>query len=303
MLISMAAALSLPSELLIFSYAVLGPLHYLTQISWLYDRKFFTTGQYDWIFLVIPALPLTMLLGGSLLSNDTWVVLLIGATFGAALGMAFFESISSKILITVLTLVVLRLVTQYFPGLSFVVLFLPTILHVFLFTGLFILVGAIKSRSFSAYLSLVVFLFCAAVALFLPTADTQANLISAVEYAIVPFVSLNYELSKLFGIGDGTALSTAVTRFLAYAYTYHYLNWFSKTKVIGWHEISRARTALIIILWVLAVGLYAYDYLIGFVLLYSLSLVHVFLEFPLNHKAISTVFQQVLSQRFRDNRI
>src|SRR5207249_967373 len=40
-------------------------------------------------------------------------------------------------------------------------LLLPTILHVFLFTGLFILVGALKGRNLSGIASLVVFALCA----------------------------------------------------------------------------------------------------------------------------------------------
>src|SRR4051812_17287958 len=32
----------LPFELVLFSYAFLGPAHYLTEISWLHDRKYFS---------------------------------------------------------------------------------------------------------------------------------------------------------------------------------------------------------------------------------------------------------------------
>ena len=35
------AAYLFPFELFLFSYAVLGPLHYLTEISWLHERKLF----------------------------------------------------------------------------------------------------------------------------------------------------------------------------------------------------------------------------------------------------------------------
>src|ERR1043165_8502495 len=41
MIFSCVAAFVLPFELFLFSYAVLGPLHYLTEISWLHDRKYF----------------------------------------------------------------------------------------------------------------------------------------------------------------------------------------------------------------------------------------------------------------------
>src|SRR6187551_589263 len=39
--ISLVAAFALPFELFLFAYAVLGPLHYLTEISWIHDRGYF----------------------------------------------------------------------------------------------------------------------------------------------------------------------------------------------------------------------------------------------------------------------
>src|SRR2546430_3911453 len=47
MVISCAVALYIPFELFLFAYAVLGPAHYLTEISWLQKRRFFTRGSYD----------------------------------------------------------------------------------------------------------------------------------------------------------------------------------------------------------------------------------------------------------------
>ena len=52
MFISMIAAFVMPFEVFLFAYAFLGPLHYLTEISWLHDRKYFSTGKYDFIVLL-----------------------------------------------------------------------------------------------------------------------------------------------------------------------------------------------------------------------------------------------------------
>ena len=103
-----------------------------------------------------------------------------------------------------------------------------------------------------------------------------------------------FYLARLLGLSDVNNLGdvyasvsgTAILRLIAFAYTYHYLNWFSKTSVIGWHEISRLRMVMIIALWLAAVGIYAWDYRIGFAVLLTLSLGHVILEFPLNHQTI-----------------
>src|SRR3984885_2522166 len=70
MIISCVAAFLLPFELFLFSYAVLGPLHYLTEISWLHDRSYFfglrETGRSKranlWLMLVVITL-VVMLFG------------------------------------------------------------------------------------------------------------------------------------------------------------------------------------------------------------------------------------------------
>jgi hypothetical protein len=77
-----------------------------------------------------------------------------------------------------------------------------------------------------------------------------------------------------------------LTRFIAFAYTYHYLNWFSKTSVIRWHDVPQARLLGTVGLWVLAVGLYAFDFQLGLAVLGMLGLLHVFLEFPLNWQCL-----------------
>ena len=80
-----------------------------------------------------------------------------------------------------------------------------------------------------------------------------------------------------------SAVGVKVQIFIAFAYLYHYLNWFSKTTVIGWHKvISRKKLILLIGIWGVSVGLYFYNYLLGFSVLLLLSLLHVLLEFPLN---------------------
>jgi hypothetical protein len=77
-----------------------------------------------------------------------------------------------------------------------------------------------------------------------------------------------------------------VMRFVAFAYTYHYLNWFSKTEVIKWHKIPKMRLIGIIVLWIISIGIYIKDYQLGLQWLFFLSFLHVFLEFPLNYVSI-----------------
>ncbi|NNJ56220.1 MAG: hypothetical protein HKP14_08810 [Bacteroidia bacterium] len=81
--------------------------------------------------------------------------------------------------------------------------------------------------------------------------------------------------------------------FIAFAYTYHYLNWFSKTKVINWHQVSKSRLYGAIAIWLGSVALYLYDYKIGLAVLFFFSVLHVFLEFPLNHLSFVGIYKEI----------
>jgi hypothetical protein len=106
---------------------------------------------------------------------------------------------------------------------------------------------------------------------------------------------------KLFHLGTGrsaaeiyeSSAGLAVMRLIAFAYTYHYLNWFSKTSIIKWHEVPKRRTILIAIIWSLSLTIYAYNYEIGMAALYFLSLLHVMLEFPLNYQTFVGIGREV----------
>jgi hypothetical protein len=178
------------------------------------------------------------------------------------------------------------------PYYGLIAFLLITIVHVFVFTAAFILFGALKSKSRSGVLSLVVFCLCAA-SFFVVVPDAFGPSAGAfVRSSYESFTTLNAQLIRLFHLGPGSTLSEVyessagliVMRLIAFAYTYHYLNWFSKTSVIKWHEIPKSRTAVILALWAASLAIYARSYELGFVVLYFLSVLHVMLEFPLNHQ-------------------
>ena len=181
--------------------------------------------------------------------------------------------------------------THSLPFLLFAIL-LPSIVHVFLFTGSFILFGALKTRSASGIVSLVFFVLCAIVFFVFMPENISHPVSNYGKQAYSFFGSVNVALYRLFGFG--TLLKTdvafytnpksiAIMRFLAFAYTYHYLNWFSKTSVIKWNEVSKMRMSIILVLWIAAVVLYGISYKIGIYALSLLSTMHVFFEYPLNH--------------------
>src|SRR5262249_61230653 len=90
--------------------------------------------------------------------------------------------------------------SRYFLVLAF---FLATIIHVFVFTGAFILYGALRSRSAAGLLSLAVFVACALsfFAYAPPAARHPAG--AYVRQAFRSFNPLNAELIRLFGFGPG----------------------------------------------------------------------------------------------------
>ncbi len=186
--------------------------------------------------------------------------------------------------------------------------FVPTLIHVYVFTGFFIIYGALKERSRSGYWSFAVFLLCPLVfVLVQPQAPVPSQHMLETYWNYFGWMN-----RTLLGIGapqsqaemDGAVRSVfgspaglMVMRFIAFAYTYHYLNWFSKTSLIKWHQMPRKGLLLLSVLWLGCIGLYLYDYGLGFKVLMCLSLMHVYLEFPLNHVSILGIFRELTSSR------
>ena len=169
---------------------------------------------------------------------------------------------------------------------------MPTIFHVSLFTGAFILYGAMKGKHLSGYLSFGVFVLCVLSFLFINMDSTVLNLSDYVKesYMKSNFQYVNFSLAKIFTSPEvgkfsfDSDLAVRVQAFIAFAYTYHYLNWFSKTSIIKWHQVPVLWIVLSGLIWLASIALYGYDYRIGLIALFFLSMLHVFLEFPLNHR-------------------
>jgi hypothetical protein len=319
MLLSLIPALLFPFELFLFVYAFLGPLHYLTEINWLHKKQYFTTHKNDYLLIA----GFTVFVSALIIFKSAYrqyIPLLTFIIFGASLGMVLFKNIGKKIVLTLLFACVGLLLFLVFRK-KFVILFstlMPSIIHVFIFTGLFILLGALKSNSKIGLASLCIFIACAAVTLF---ASTQLNVETVSDYihdSHSHFQRLNRVLLALFNTFQSPDITTniqatsgylpheipvyfsdsgiKIMRFIAFAYTYHYLNWFSKTSVIQWHNTKKINLVVIFSVWAASVTLYLYDYKTGLQWLYLLSFGHVLLEFPLNHISIIQIRQQLVSK-------
>src|SRR5204863_5093405 len=117
----------------------------------------------------------------------------------------------------------------------------------------------------------------------------------------VSFEFLNKGLLVLMHrpLGVYEAVGAGVMRLIAFAYLYHYLNWFSKTSIIRWHEVPRSRSIAIVGVWLAGGLVYLYDYRLGLGTFYILSVLHVFLEFPLNHQTVSEIGKSLIQTRHK----
>lgn len=439
MLVTAALAFFMPFETFLLAYAFLGPLHYLTEISWLHDRQYFSKGKYDFVVLLVVGVLLSIAAFASDFGYD-WEIykqfvelnlfdkLLVFALFASVL-FALVKNIIIKVISIAFLYVFVagwlspeKAVENDSNTLIFALTSLvPTLIHVYVFTGLFMLYGALKSRSKSGLWQMLGFV-CIPLMLvftfpinskhgflsnygksayyadgngfhntnlsilshfnFIPnvTNEDYVNYVlkskdfiadsvkygfvlekyyslkrynvagkdTVVRYQLVgnlyndiiwndslspikkpakmaldslfPIVKKNYinelakpyltkkkalyrvenpdspyymkplKLSQMLSSNDKhidnwiyySGIGIMLMRFIAFAYLYHYLNWFSKTEVIRWHKVPKARFVGVIVLWLASCGFYLYDYSLGLSVLFFLSFTHVLLEFPLN---------------------
>lgn len=310
MLLSMAMALAFPFELFLFVYAVLGPLHYLTEINWLHEKKYFLTKKTDYYFIVFFIL---MLLLSAIFGIRSYNSLLIYGAFFGSLVLLFVENFKKRILFIIAVFVVgfAFLSIQKIRFQLLFSIFLPTIVHVYIFTGLFILLGSLKAKSKIGLASVLIFIGCSLALLLINSSVNNSVITNYLSESYGVFKILNLKLIQIFSyfhfpeikanLGAINTVSNTnftvfysdfgikIMRFIAFAYTYHYFNWFSKTSIIQWHKTTQIKLITIVGIWFLSVGIYIYNYTLGLRLLYIMSIAHVLLEFPLNHKSFSDI--------------
>ncbi len=316
-IVSCILAFIIPFELFLFAYGVLGPLHYLTEISWLHDKNYYSTSKKDVILLLVISLILTIIF---LLQkhNPEWLFQfienqdirnLIGhltfVAFASALFFAFIKNPTIKI-VGVLVVILLTFISNYF--MVFFTVFLPTLIHVFIFTSLFMLYGALKSRSKPGYLAVALHIICPFLLFYLFPSFSASSVAGKDLYQRSDFVGLNQHIffnyfytpdnteitpDKIMGFIYSSKAGIAIMRFIAFAYMYHYLNWFSKTEIIRWHKVPKSRFIFVVVAWIVSIILYSIDYTLGFQWLFLLSFMHVLLEFPLNYLSFAGIIKEL----------
>lgn len=331
MIFSLVLAIFIPFELLIISYAFLGPLHYLTEINWLEDKKFFSKSKkWLWFFILatlilvfkptVDALSEVELFKG-LNQNETLKPILAfsqeysGNLLFISLATAITLVFTAKWYVITLSVILSTVASILFASDGFeaiFAIFLPTLIHVYIFTAIFMLYGALKGKSNLGLLSVLllilipVFIFnldvnasdYAMAEIFNPGYVSQAledSNFYALNYFFLKYFGMQEDFSRGFDILSGVAIKAQI--FIAFAYIYHYLNWFSKTTVIKWHKsFSKKRIIFIVTTYVISIGIYAINFKAGFITMFFLSFLHVLLEFPLNVVSIKGIGQELRSR-------
>lgn len=307
MLASLILAVMLPFELFLIAYAVLGPLHYLTEINWLEEKKFFLPQKSVAAALALVAaivvLPKMFEFSGI---RSGWADRLMGFSnliLFAALAISVSLLVSGKRMLQFLVLLILLVVGAFSldrPWFVFLVgALLPTLIHVYLFTGLFMLSGTIRSGSYLGGVGVLLFAMVPVLIWFIPVDPEIYSFSDLTKEVFVTngFAQLIIELRKWMGISSSNflfydPLIIKLQIFIAFAYLYHYLNWFSKTAIIGWGKaLKGSRFYVVFGLWLLLLAAYWVDYRIGFMSSLLFSFLHVTLEFPLNVVSIRTIVQ------------
>lgn len=318
--ISLILAIKLPFELFLFSYAVLGPLHYLTEINWLNKKSFFIKNPiWIWPFILLaflfsiptilnlsifndfPQTKVFTIINQSLALQSNLLILI---AFLFAIGILYLEKLKEVLLFFAFCIFFSFLIQNAFYYVMVIVFFMPTIIHVYVFTLLFMIFGTINKPTNTGIIAIIIlilsplliFLLDIEKSQYLISTTTQANFMDS------SFSNLSVGISRILGYENGqfnvfSPIGVKIQIFIAFCYTYHYLNWFSKTWTIGWNKsISKPKLYSIIVFWIASVLLYYYNYKTGFAVLLLLSVLHVLLEFPLNIISIKGIFQKITNK-------
>lgn len=302
-ILSTIVAYLVPFEMFLLAYAVLGPLHYLTEIGWLHKKNYFTKGKYDFIILGVICTIMVFLNFNPPKNGYMILADLLAFALLISFALVYIKDWLYRIAVFVLAIFTIAFLNNAPSYFIWVAILLPTIIHVFIFTFLFMFYGVLKEKSWPGLISIAVLILCTATFFIYQPETITYHVSDYVQRSYSVFKELNFRLIQLFNLGQlnnvnevfTTHAGFVIMRFIAFAYTYHYLNWFSKTSVIKWHQVSKRSLIITIAVWLISVALYAFEYNIGLKVLLYLSFLHVFLEFPLNVVSFTGIGKELKS--------
>ena len=169
-LVSALLAYFFPLAVFVLSFSILGPLHYLTEINWLDSKRYFTNQKksiwliislFSSLIIVLPKLYFAYpdhenrLLYDMVIFIDHWSNSAIFVSFLLAIGFLYVKRIYGWIALVVIALVGAFLLNDFESYSMVIGMLIPTVIHVYLFTLLFMLFGAAKTKSGYGYFSVL----------------------------------------------------------------------------------------------------------------------------------------------------
>lgn len=297
LLVSGVLAAVAPLQVFLLAYAVLGPFHYLTEIAWLHKKEFyFTEGLVRPRTYVLLAIVLSALAPMQYIVHRNfgfWVI-------GAALLLSLTVWLRNYFVLAVLAAAGLAAKFLLHSWIFFLAIMVPTLVHVYLFTGAFMLSGAMRKKgSWTKWVNPALLLVIpVALAVLRFHYGDQSSFWLRGEAASFGSLhaylaaNLRHTLHMDAGLLQDP-LVAAVIRVFAFVYLFHYLNWFAKTELLQWHKISSRQWVVISILYAASLACYLWSFTVGFIAATFLSMLHVLLEFPLNWHTLRFLFHRI----------
>jgi hypothetical protein len=132
LIVSGVAAAIAPLQVFLFSFAVLGPLHYLTEITWLRKKQFYLGNSYvpPHIYVLLAVVAASITMASEFFRRDMWFW-----TIAAMLLVSLSVLIRNWYLI--LAIAIAAISTAFFlrTWVFFIAVMVPTLVHVFFLHG------------------------------------------------------------------------------------------------------------------------------------------------------------------------
>ena len=169
-LLSFVIAWFFPVRLFLYAYALLGPLHYLTQINWTAKKGYFVDEK-SWIWIVLGITLLITVpkyliqpfflpfLSSSEVTTTQWLLKWSNSFIFLAICLSFiflyFKNRVSQLIAMLLAVFIAIIINATPIYIIFIGLLIPTVLHVYGFTLLFMIKGTIQNNSKAGFLSII----------------------------------------------------------------------------------------------------------------------------------------------------
>lgn len=304
--LSAILAFQYPVELFLVAFIFIGPLHYFTEINWLDKKNYFVNGPKRlWLWVGLSASALVMIpkfyffltsaksgaFYDGMIAFDGWTNAFYFLSLIAAAGFVLIKKRIYWLALLIPAFVVAWILNGDYLYKSLIGLFLPTIIHVYIFTLIFMAYGAKRSKSVPGFIAVGVALFIPAM---IAGIEIPGNAFQFSPELLQTFRETGLHLlpirtSEFFGWSSSPnfnvngGLELKLMTFISFIYLYHYLNWFSKTSLIQWHKsLTWQRSLVIATTWIMLLTTLYFNFKLGLMLAIFFSVVHVILEFPLN---------------------